>query len=63
MKTGKHGNMETWKHGKMETWKLGNIEKWKHVNLETWKHGLIDFNIDNTDSLYIPVEAAWKILI
>ena len=55
--------METWKHGKMETWKLGNIEKWKHVNLETWKHGLIDFDIDNTDSLYIPVEAAWKILI
>ena len=59
----KQGNMETWKLRNMETWKDGNMETWKPRNLETWKHGLIDFDIDNTDSLYIPVEAAWKILI
>ena len=55
--------METWKHGKMETWKHRKMETCKLGNMETWKHGLIDFDIDNTDSLYIPVEAAWKILI
>ena len=59
----KHGDMETWKNGNMETWKHRKMETCKLGNMETWKHGLIDFDIDNTDSLYIPVEAAWKILI